>query len=113
MILAGRSDRLPIVATSARAWPSDRSASVSAPGVQWNGFIAPMVWPRSHSGMACTEANAPERATAATNRGQLLGLRQVGDLGDGAVALHAGPASALELPQFPGRGVFVGRSDLT
>lgn len=35
-------------------------------GVRWNRFIAPIAWPRRRSGIACTEAYPPERATAAT-----------------------------------------------
>ena len=41
----------------------------SGPGSRWNRFIAPIACPRSRSGNACTDRNAPDRTTASTNRG--------------------------------------------
>ena len=111
-----RSCRMPIVATSASAWPRARSSSGSGPGTLPNRFNAPIARPRSRSGSAWTERKSPRSCDCRHEcRPPAGGLGEIGHAHRrrGLEAVEAGTLVALELQQLHDARGLVGRGDRT
>ena len=109
-----RSCRMPIVATSASAWPRARSGSGSGPGTLPNRFNAPIARPRSRSGSAWTERKSPRCCDCRHERRPPVG--GLGEIGHahrrrGLEAVQAGALVALQLQQLHDVRGLVGGGD--